>query len=289
MAICNTRYTDIDYLDDGPADGTPVVFVHGFPDIPETWDQVIPLLPPGLRLIRPFLRGVGGSRVTQPEARSGQVAALATDLLDLVDSLDLEPIVLVGHDWGARASHAFAVLAPDKVRGLITLATAYGPSSHLSGEEILDEAAAAWYRYWLCTALGEATFRDNPRDLISWAWRRWSPLYELPLGALERILADIDTDEFVDNVVHYYQHGAAEAPGRSLYSAAQDLLDTWPKTAAPTTFLLGTADGCETPSLARANERYFTSGRDLIELDGVGHFIQREHPQAVADAILRHL
>ncbi|PPH15593.1 MULTISPECIES: alpha/beta fold hydrolase [unclassified Rathayibacter] len=74
-----------------------------------------------------------------------------------------------------------------------------------------------------------------------------------------------------------------------MYRAAQEALDAWPRLDAPTTFLLGTADGCETPALARANGRYFSAGRELIELDGVGHFVQREAPGAVATAILRHL
>jgi pimeloyl-ACP methyl ester carboxylesterase len=154
---------------------------------------------------------------------------------------------------------------------------------------VLDEAAAAWYRYWLCTAVGEAAFRSDPARLVRWAWQEWSPPGALPPDALDRVLAAVATDDFADTVVHYYRHGAGEAAGRDVYRAAQEVLDTWPAIAAPTTFLLGSADGCETPALARGNGRYFSRGRELIELDGVGHFVQREDPGAVAAAILRHL
>ncbi|WP_258072021.1 MULTISPECIES: alpha/beta fold hydrolase [unclassified Rathayibacter] len=245
--------------------------------------------PPGLRVVRPVLRGVGRTRVVDPGARSGQVAALATDLLDLLEALDLGPVVLVGHDWGARTAHAVAALAPERVGALVTLATAYGPSSELSGGEVLDAAAAAWYRYWLCTAAGAEAFRGDPAQLVRWAWREWSPPGSLPPEALEEVLAATATSGFADTVVDYYRHGAGEAPGRAVYRAAQEALDAWPRLDAPTTFLLGTADGCETPALARANGRYFSAGRELIELDGVGHFVQREAPGAVAAAILRHL
>jgi pimeloyl-ACP methyl ester carboxylesterase len=288
-AVLRTRYAELHYLDEGPPAGTPVVLIHGFPDEPTSWDEVVEFLPPSVRVLRPFLRGVGRSRVVDQDAASGQVAALATDLLDLVDGLDIGPVLLVGHDWGARAAHAAAALAPEKVRALVTLATAYGPSSDLTGADVLDEAAAAWYRYWLCTTAGEEEFRSDPAGLVRWAWREWSPHGALPTSALNGVLAAVDTDQFADTVLHYYRHGAGEAPGRSAYRAVQEVLDTWPVIAAPTTFLLGTADGCETPALARANGRYFSSGRELIELDRIGHFVQREAPDAVAAAILRHL
>jgi pimeloyl-ACP methyl ester carboxylesterase len=163
LPSCMTRFTEVQYLEQGPSTGPPVVLAHGFPDVPATWDDVVSLLPAGLRIIRPYLRGVGGSRVVDGEARSGQVPALATDLLEFVDALELESFVLVGHDWGARASHALTALAPERVRGLVTIATAYGPASLLAGRDVLDEAAAAWYRYWLCTATGADSFRSAPK------------------------------------------------------------------------------------------------------------------------------
>jgi pimeloyl-ACP methyl ester carboxylesterase len=289
MPIEQTRFAQLEYLDDGPRTGTPVVMVHGFPDIPATWDGVMPLLPRGVRVIRPFLRGVGCSRVIDPEAQSGQVAALATDLCDLLDALQLESVVMVGHDWGARAAHALAALEPRRVTALVTMATAYGSSSSLSGQDALDEVAVAWYRYWLCTSAGASAFRDSPHDLIRWAWKRWSPSFTLSSDELDDILSAVDTESFADSVVHYYRHGTGEAPGCAPYRQAQEILDTWPTISVPTTFLIGNEDGCETMSLARSNGNYFTSGRELIELEAVGHFIPREDPRAVANAIAKYL
>ena len=84
MPLIDTPVAELEYLEDGDPAGTPVVLVHGFPDIPATWEQVVPRLPPGLRIIRPYLRGYGGSRVRPEawdEAGGAQVAALATDCL----------------------------------------------------------------------------------------------------------------------------------------------------------------------------------------------------------------
>jgi pimeloyl-ACP methyl ester carboxylesterase len=289
MPIIHTVHADLEYLDDGPLDGRPIVLLHGFPDVAETWDEVLALLPGDCRVIRPSLRGVGGSRVTNAEARSAQVAALATDVIDLTTALGLDRFVLVGHDWGARAAHAVAVLEPHRVTGLVTLSTAYGPGSGLSDSERLDDAAAAWYRYWLCTAAGADEFSRDPAALVRWAWARWSPGFALPDGALDAILTATDTDQFAEDVVHYYRHGAGEATGSPVYDRAQRVLDAWPAIDVPATFLIGTDDGCETLAPARGNAALFARGRDLVELPGAGHFLTRERPRDVAAAIARHL
>lgn len=289
MPVIRTQHAELSYLDEGPVDGRPVVLVHGFPDVPSTWDDVVALLPEGLRIIRPYLRGVGRSRVIEPAAVSGQVAALATDVLELISALRLGPVVLVGHDWGARAAHAAAVLAPNALTGLITISTAYGPGNELTAVEKLDGAAAAWYRYWLCTTVGAEVFRSDPAAFIRWAWENWSPCLTLPASAMETILTAVDTEQFADTVLHYYRHGTGQAAGSAVYAQTQAILDKWPNITVPTTFLIGTDDGCATLPLARHDGRRFSTGRRLLELDGAGHFIPRENPATVAAAIRQHL
>src|ERR1700759_3212493 len=161
MPLIQTPVAELEYLEDGDPHGRPVVLVHGFPDLPATWEQVVPGVPPGLRVIRPFPRGYGRSRV-RPEAwddaGGAQVAALASDLLDLLDALGLDREVLAGHDCGARTAHAAAVLAPDRVTGLVTMATAYGPLHHLNAAERFTEAERAWERDRLGKAAGAERF-----------------------------------------------------------------------------------------------------------------------------------
>jgi pimeloyl-ACP methyl ester carboxylesterase len=124
MKIVRTAVAEIGYLESGQSDGFPVLFLHGFPDDAHTWDRVVDELEGlPLRLIRPFQRGFGPSQVTAIAAHSGQVAALAQDVLDLADALGIARFTLVGQDWGRRAAHAVAVLAPERVTGLLVLAT----------------------------------------------------------------------------------------------------------------------------------------------------------------------
>ena len=87
MEIIRTAVAEIGYLESGPNDGFPVFFLHGFPDDAHTWDGVVAKLEGlPLRMLRPFLRGFGPSRVTVSEAKSGQFAALAQDVIDLADA-----------------------------------------------------------------------------------------------------------------------------------------------------------------------------------------------------------
>jgi pimeloyl-ACP methyl ester carboxylesterase len=80
MKMVRTAVAEIGYLESGQREGVPVLFLHGFPDDARTWDGVVAeLAGAGLRLVRPFQRGFGPSRVTAIAAHSGQVAALAQD------------------------------------------------------------------------------------------------------------------------------------------------------------------------------------------------------------------
>jgi pimeloyl-ACP methyl ester carboxylesterase len=292
MPLIQTPVAEIEYLENGDPGGRPVVLLHGFPDIPDTWDEVISVLPPGLRIVRPYLRGHGGSRVrpaSWEEAGGAQVAALATDVLDLLDVLGLGQVLLVGHDWGARAAYAAAVLAPERVTGLVAMATAYGPMRHLNAAERFTEAQRAWYRYWLCPDGGAETFALHPAAFIRRCWADWSPSLYLPEEDMRQVLDGVRTAQFTETVVHYYRHGTGAAPGRPRYDAAQARLDTWPRIDVPASFLFGMDDGCEIAAASRGNADMFTRAYDRAELPGTGHFVPRERPAAVAAAIAQRL
>ncbi len=288
MLLIQTPVAEIEYLEDGDPSGRPVLLLHGFPDIPATWDEVVSVLPPGLRIIRPYQRGYGGSRVrpaSWTQAGGAQVAALATDVLGLLDVLGLGQVLLVGHDWGARAAYAVAVLAPERVTGLVTMATAYGPMRHLNAAERFTEAERAWYRYWLCTDTGAQTFTLHPAAFIRRCWAEWSPAFYLPEDQTQAIIRAARNGQFTDAVVHYCRHGAGAAPGRPRYAEAQARLDEWPRIDAPVSFLYGVDDGCEIAAAGRGNADMFTQAYDRSELPGAGHFLPRERPDAVAAAI----
>ena len=117
MPTLTTDLLEIAYEDAGPRDGPPVLLLHGWPDSPRCWQDVAPRLnAAGLRTIVPALRGFAPTRFRDPDVpRTAQIVALAQDALDLLDHLGLDRVVVVGHDWGARAGYALAGLAPQRV------------------------------------------------------------------------------------------------------------------------------------------------------------------------------
>lgn len=138
---------EIAYAESGPADGRPVVLMHGFPDDIHAYDGVAPpLAAGGYRVIVPYLRGYGPTRFLDAATpRSGEQAALGHDLLDLIDALDLKSPILAGYDWGGRAACVVSALWPERVGGLVSI-TGYNIQNIATANQ--PQSAAAEYRYW---------------------------------------------------------------------------------------------------------------------------------------------
>jgi pimeloyl-ACP methyl ester carboxylesterase len=154
-----TSVLEIAYEESGPADGVPVLLMHGWPYDPRTYDAVLaPLAAAGCRTIVPYLRGFGPTRFRSADTpRSGQQAALASDLVALMDALSLPRAALVGYDWGGRAACITAALWPERVRCLVTgngyniqdIARSGVPASP-------DQEHRLWYQYYFNTERGRA-------------------------------------------------------------------------------------------------------------------------------------
>src|ERR1700759_274565 len=113
---------DVAFQRHGPAGGWPVVLLHGFPQDVRCYDRVAPALGAGgADGVVPYLRGYGGTRFVSPATvRSGQQAALAHDLRELINALGLVAPVVAGFDWGGRAACLVAMLWPELGSGLVT-------------------------------------------------------------------------------------------------------------------------------------------------------------------------
>lgn len=102
-------------------DGPPVILVHGFPELAYSWRHQIPALArAGYRVIAPDMRGYG--RTDKPAGVPAYtVQKLIGDLTGLMDALSIERALMVGHDWGALVVWQMALLAPERMAGLINL------------------------------------------------------------------------------------------------------------------------------------------------------------------------
>ena len=110
-----------DVLDSGPADGDPVVLLHGFPQNSASFERMSPALhSAGLRTLAPDQRGY--SPRARPEGRSAyRMREVVDDVLALLDAAGLSSAHVVGHDWGGIAAWALAAWHPWRVRTLTAL------------------------------------------------------------------------------------------------------------------------------------------------------------------------
>src|SRR4030095_15755743 len=144
-------WREIGYEEHGPTAGHPVILLHGFPDDVRAWDGVAaPLAADGCRVLVPYLRCDAPTRCVAPAApRMAQQAAIGQDLLDFMDALGLERVSLAGYDWGGRAACIAAILAPRRVRALVTIG-GYNVQNtlRLSSPASAEDERAYWYQWY---------------------------------------------------------------------------------------------------------------------------------------------
>jgi pimeloyl-ACP methyl ester carboxylesterase len=282
-----TPVATISYFEDGPLDGRPVFLLHGFPDDPTGFGKVVDRIGNrGLRVIRPFLRGFGGTEVNEADARTGEAAALGQDLLDLADALEIGVLKVVGHDWGSRAGHAAAILAPERVSSLLAISSPFFVNPDASFHDRLLQTQAFWYQLYFHTRAGRLALEHHAAELAEHIWRTWSPTWKFAPEDLQAIWPSFNNSSFAETVVSYYQHRWNLGKDSTAYTAQRAALRAARSVNVPTTFVCGDADACTLPAMSLNVERFYTAGYERIELAGVGHFPHREQPTALADLIL---
>jgi pimeloyl-ACP methyl ester carboxylesterase len=282
-----TPVLTVGYYDVGT--GPAVVLLHGFPYDIHSYADVAPMLAAaGFRVIVPYLRGCGATRfcdATLP--RTNEQAALASDIIELLDCLDLPQAVLAGFDWGARAACAAAALWPERCIGLVS---AGGYVLHDLERATIPAApereCGLWHQYYLATERGRAGLTANRRELARLLWRQWSPRWRFSAAEFERTAAAFDNPDWVEVALHNYRHKLGAAPGDSRYAEPARRLQGMPRIEVPTITLDGGAHGVIPPSDGSQWSACFRRHLAHRVVAGAGHNIPQEQPGAFAEAVL---
>jgi pimeloyl-ACP methyl ester carboxylesterase len=273
----------------GPSTGDPVILLHGFPYSPRAYDDIAPALAAkGYRVIVPYLRGYGPTRFNSPATlRSGQQAALAQDLLDLMDALAIKQAALCGYDWGGRAACIVAALRPERVRCLVT-GDGYNLQNIPRSSQPLDPQTEhrLWYQYYFHTPRGVEGLTQNRRALCELLWRLWSPTWAQNAERYPLSAPAFDNPDFVDVVIHSYRHRFMYAPGDPTLEWMEEALTRQPAISVPTISLCGADDGVGPAPEVDEDAGHFTGPYERRVLAGVGHDIPEEAPEATLKAIL---
>lgn len=176
------------YLAAGPEGATPIVFIHGWPELSISWRHQLPVFGGlGFHAVAPDMRGYGRSSV-YPRHEDYAVEHATADMIELLDHLGAEKAVWVGHDWGAPVAWSLAQHHPERTHGVATLCVPYMPDGFapetiipLVNRDIYPEAelpAGQWdymlyYRENFAAAC--AGFEANPRAFVKLAFRAGSP------------------------------------------------------------------------------------------------------------------
>ncbi len=280
---------DVAYFESGPADGPPVLLMHGFPYDIHAYAQVAPILAAaGCRVIVPCLRGYGPTRfLSAATPRSGEQAALGADLLALLDALNIPRAVLAGYDWGGRAACVVAALWPQRCAGLVSF-NSYNIQNIARAMEpdTPDNEHRLWYQYYFHSERGRAGLEQDRRGVTRLLWKLWSPTWSFDDATFERSAAAFDNPDFVAVVIQSYRHRFGLVEGDPAYADIERRLAAQPAISVPAITFDGADDGVRPPAPAAAHARRFTGPRSHRLVPGVGHNMPQEVPQVFAAAVL---
>lgn len=285
-----TPTLEIAYDAYGDETGFPIVLLHGFPDDVHAYDTVAPpLAAAGYRVLVPYLRGYGPTRfldATTP--RMAQQAAIGQDLIDFLDALGIERVGLSGYDWGGRAACITAILQPERVAALVTIG-GYNVQNTIAPQRPVAAVRerAYWYQWYFNTERGRLGLEQNRHDICRHLWAEWSPTWRFDDATYQLTAPAFENPDFVPIVIHSYRHRHQNAPSDPRFDAIEQRLAERPSITVPTIVLHGAEDTVSPPQRSEREMAMFPAGTERRVVPNAGHFMPREHPGAVVDALLK--
>jgi pimeloyl-ACP methyl ester carboxylesterase len=216
-----------------------------------------------------------------------QQAAIGQDLLDFMDALGIERAALAGYDWGGRAACIAAILAPARVRALVTIG-GYNVQNTLALPRPASarQERAYWYQWYFNTERGRLGLERNRREICRLLWQDWSPGWRFDDAVFEQAASAFDNPDFVPVVIHSYRHRHQNAPGDPRFDAIERRLAERPRIEVPSVILHGADDGVDFPDRTEGHQAMFPDGTERRVVPAAGHFLPREQPGAVVEALL---
>lgn len=256
----------------GTADGTPVLFLHGFPETRHMWrHQLEALGAAGFRTIAPDQRGY--SRNARPKDEAAYATDLLTaDALALMDALEHRTFHLVGHDWGGQLSWLIAAQHPERLRTLTILSRPHPAAFARAMKEDTQQSTRSGHHRAFREANAVARMREA----------KLKPLRD---ALLRQGVPAADTDVYVTQLL---EDGAIEG-AMNWYRASGIAAAETPKIATPTLYVWGTEDATVGRRAAEFTREYVTGPYRFVEIEGAGHFVVDQEPERISALLLEHI
>jgi pimeloyl-ACP methyl ester carboxylesterase len=280
---------NVGYAEAGPADGGPVILLHGWPYDIHSFVDVAPLLASaGYRVIVPYLRGYGTTRFLSTETfRNGQPAVVAVDITALMDALKIDKAVIAGFDWGARTANIIAALWPERCKTMVSV-SGYLIGSQESGKMPLPPNAELqwWYQFYFATERGRVGYDKNRHDFAKLIWKQASPKWNFDDATFERSAQAFNNPDHVDIAIHNYRWRLALAQGEPKYDDLEKQLAESPVITIPTITMEGDANGAPHPDPSSYAKKFSGKYEHRDIKGGIGHNLPQEAPEAFAKAVI---
>jgi len=312
--ILKTDVLDFHILEAG--EGPLVLMLHGFPDLAAGWTQQIgAVAAAGYHVVAPDLRGYGGTGGPD-DANAYSMATLVGDIVAIVEALDGERAVVIGHDWGAALAWQCALLRPDMFQAVMALSVPFqarrsnGPPTevmrYLSEREGLGELYLSSFKAEQAHEMLDADPESALRKIF-WSFDGATAAEDRSTGfhpqggnlldtiSEEAVLPPWMTPEHFANYVVAFQQGGFRRPVHWY----RQIDDNWHrsrwmqgcKVQVPACYMVGEHD--PTRHYMERNEaelaRWVPKLVRSTVVPGAGHWLQQERPDTVNEAILGFL
>jgi len=260
------RFTDT-------GDGPLVVLLHGFPDVPQSWDSIRDQLnSAGYRTVVPYLRGYHPATFSD---RAFKAADLAEDLPLLLDALGESSAVVVGHDWGSAIAYGAATAYPERIDKVVVVGIPHPVTLKPTLSAARDGRHFAYFK------LPWAAFTARAFDLkmVDRLYRRWAPHWDGP-----------EREASVADAVEALRDKRVLRGALRYYKALNPLDRLFRRKITVPGLIVGGSD--DPPVFQRgfaATPKRFTASCDVRILDSAGHWPHREQEAAFVAALLEFL
>lgn len=271
-------------LECGPEAGPLAVLLHGFPELSESWREVMPhLAQAGLRVVAPDLRGYGETEM--PDA-GYDIDSLSSDVVSLIKALGRDRAHLVSHDWGGAISYYVAAMHPEVVDRLVVCNCPH-PLALVQGILRPRQLRRSWYMFafalpWLPERALSSKGGARIKGILKAGSVDRSRLTSERLAKYAKAFSDRDRAQAA---LSYYRQMFLTVLRRQ----SRHRLTTMPLIQAPTRIIWGDQDVALGAQLLNGMERYFANGYEVEHLPEHGHFTPLEAPDKVGELAARFL
>jgi pimeloyl-ACP methyl ester carboxylesterase len=278
---------NVGYAEAGPANGTVVILLHGWPYDIHSYVDVAPILAAkGYRVIVPYLRGYGTTTfLSDTTPRNGQQGLTALDTIALMDALKIKRAIFGGFDWGSREAAILATLFPERCKGLVAVSGYLITNRKLTALPLPPKAELGWwYQYYFSTengVLGYTKYRNEFANLI---WTIVSPNWHFSQATYDRSAAAFNNPDHVAIVISDYRWRISVDKGDPKYDDMQAKLEQGTPITVPAITIASDFDGANAGGEGYRSK--FTGKYSHRIFKGIGHNVPQEAPQPFSQAVI---